>query len=75
MRLVYVVFAALSGMAAFALVSKMARKLYWLPAGAWAAGIVMVYFLDLAPLLYGAYACAGVVLYGLYLRNLGRELS
>jgi hypothetical protein len=75
MRLAYVVFGALSGTAVFSMVSKMPRKLYVLPAGAWAAGIVMVCYLDVAPLLYGAYCLIGVAAYGLYLRRLGRELS
>jgi serine/threonine-protein kinase len=73
-RLVYVVFAALSGMAVFTLVSKMDPRLRGLALGSWLVGIVMVFRLEYAPLLYGVYCLLGVTLFGLYLRRLGGEL-
>jgi hypothetical protein len=73
-RLVYVVFAALSGMAVFTLVSKMEPRLQSLALGNYLVGIVMVFRLEYAPLLYGVYCLVGPVLFGLYLRRLGGEL-
>jgi serine/threonine-protein kinase len=72
--LVYPIFTALSGMAAFALITKTARKLSALPAGCWLLGIVMVLRLEWAPLLYGVYCLVGLSVFGLYLRRLGKEL-
>jgi hypothetical protein len=74
MVLAYPVFAALSGMAVFVQVCKMERKLYALAVWCWGAGIAMVFHLEWAPLIYGACATAGVVVFGLYLRRLGKEL-
>ena len=75
MRLAYVVFAALSGMAVFCQFSKMSRVLSLLPLGSWLVGVAMVFRLDLAPLMYGGYCLLGLCLFGLYLRRLGRELA
>jgi serine/threonine-protein kinase len=75
LRLVYPVFAALSGMAVFCMVVKMPRKLYWVPVGCWLTGIAMVFHLKWAPILYGVCSLVGLLLYGYYLRTLGRELS
>lgn len=74
--LVYPVFAALSGMAVFAWVSKMSRKrTFFLAAGCWLTGIAMVFHLEWAPIYYGVYCLVGVFIFGLYLRKLGKELS
>jgi len=73
--LVYPVFAALSGMAVFVMVAKMPRILYFVPAATWLTGIAMVFHLEWAPILYGICALLGLLLYGLYLRKLGMELS
>jgi RNA polymerase sigma-70 factor (ECF subfamily) len=75
MHLVYPVFAALSGMAAFATCSKMSRKLYVLPALGWVVSIVMAFHLEWAPILYGLFCSTGVPIFGLYLRRLGKELE
>jgi hypothetical protein len=74
-RLVYVVFAALSGMAVFSQVSKMDRRVYVFPALCWLAGIVMVFRLEYSPLLYGVLCLVAVTSFGLYLRRLGKELG
>lgn len=74
-RLVYVVFAALSGMAVFSQVSKMERRLYLFPATCWLVGIAMVFWLEYSPLLYGILCLVNVTLFGLYLRRLGKELA
>ncbi len=74
--LVYPVFAALSGMAVFAWVSKMPRVLYLLAAGCWFTGIyMMIGRLERAPLYYGLACLVGCSIWGLYLRKLGKELS
>jgi serine/threonine-protein kinase len=72
--LVYVVFAALTGMAVFAQISKMDRKLYVFPALYWLVGIVMVFRLEYTPLLYGVLSLVALTLFGLFLRRLGKEL-
>ncbi len=75
LHLVYPVFAALSGMAAFAMCSKMEWKLYALPATVWLVGIAMAFYLEWAPILYGILCCLGLPCFGLYLRRLGKELE
>jgi predicted Ser/Thr protein kinase len=73
-RLAYVVFAALSGMASFAQISRMDRRLYVSAGLCWLVSIAMVFWLEYAPLLYGVLCLAGIP-YGLYLRRLGKELG
>src|SRR5262249_13887155 len=53
--LVYVVFAALSGMAGFVLLTRTMPKLSFMAGGWWLVGIIMACWLEWAPLLYGTY--------------------
>jgi hypothetical protein len=73
--LVYPVFAALSGMAWFIPAGRIPRKFAVLAVGAWLLAVAMVVQLTWAPILYGAYGLIVDLVYGLYLRRLGRELS
>lgn len=70
----YPVFAALSGMAVFVMVSKMPWPLFFLAAGCWLIAIVMVLHLEWSPIYYGLYSAAGLIALGGYLRRLGMEL-
>jgi predicted Ser/Thr protein kinase len=73
--LVYPVFAALSGMAWFIPAGRIPRKFAVLAVGAWLLAIAMVIQLKWAPIMYGAYGLIVDMVYGLYLRRVGRELS
>ena len=73
--LVYPVFAALSGMAWFIPAGRIPRKFAVLAVGAWLLAVAMVIQLKWAPIMYGAYGMIVDLVYGLYLRRVGRELS
>jgi serine/threonine protein kinase len=74
MLLFYPAYAALSGMAAFSQVSKMTWKPKLLAAAWGPAAVAMVFQLEWAPVIYGLYSLVGSVLFGVYLRKLGKEL-
>ena len=44
-------------------------------ADGWLVALLMAFHLEWSPIIYGVYAMIGVMVYGLYLRKLGRELT
>jgi serine/threonine protein kinase len=75
--LMYSVFAALNGMAYLIEVRKtfLPWKLSWGPVGFWLVGVVMLFHREAAPVYFGVYNALGCVVYGLYLRKLGKQLE
>jgi predicted Ser/Thr protein kinase len=73
--LTYPVMSALNGLIYFIEASKMPWKFRWGPYGFWLTGLLMVLYLPWAPLFYCAFLVLGHIAYGLYLRQLARELA
>ena len=71
----YIAFAGLSAMVSSVFGASFWRGFYYSAVMFWLAAVFMVVYLDLAPVLYAICASTCVASYGVYLRQLGRELA